>query len=160
MSDELRGIGTALTTATNAYESGFNNNFWAVVVACDGVVCAVAFWGAAGSQWLLSRQIAAAKAFTANGLSLNGKPISTGQLYSTVQPGAPQNPLFGVAFGNPVDATAAYAGDATTWGSVMDPMVNKRVGGMITFGGGLGLYNGTTAQGGIGVSGHTACADH
>jgi uncharacterized protein GlcG (DUF336 family) len=154
-------LANALSTAAGAEQSGFNNNFWAVVVDREGVVCAVAFSGPnAGAQWLLSRQIAAAKAFTANGLSLDRAPLSTGQLYSTVQPGAPQNPLFGVAAGNPVDPAAAYDGSYSLFGTATDPMVGKRVGGTITFGGGLGLYSGIAAQGGLGVSGDTACADH
>ena len=39
-------------------------------------------------------------------------------------------------------------------------MVGKRVGGTISFGGGLGLYDAATAIGGLGLSGDTACADH
>jgi hypothetical protein len=39
-------------------------------------------------------------------------------------------------------------------------MVGRRVGGTITFGGGLALYNGTSPIGGVGLSGDTACADH
>src|SRR6266487_1690762 len=89
--------------------TGLNNHYWAVVVNREGVVCAVAYSGATrDAQWLLSRQIAAAKAFTANGLSLNGAPLSTAQLYPWVQPGAPGNPLFGLAAGNPVSPDAAY----------------------------------------------------
>src|SRR3954451_2338680 len=43
--------------------SGFNNHYWAVVVNRAGVVCAVAYSGpTVDSQWILSRQIAAAKA--------------------------------------------------------------------------------------------------
>jgi hypothetical protein len=39
-------------------------------------------------------------------------------------------------------------------------MIGHRIGGTITFGGGLALYTnkGTTAVGGIGLSGDTACA--
>src|SRR5580704_3362329 len=73
---------SALVSADNADTTGFNNHFWAVVVNRGGVVCAVSFSGTAvGSQWLASRQIAAAKAFTANGLSLNtGSSTGTGAL--------------------------------------------------------------------------------
>jgi hypothetical protein len=39
-------------------------------------------------------------------------------------------------------------------------MVGKRVGGTITFGGGLPLFDGAAAVGGLGLSGDTACADH
>jgi len=152
---------TALVNADNADSSGLNNHSWAVVVSRDGVACAVAFSGPSrDSQWLLSRQIAAAKAFTANGLSLDGAPISTGELYPWVQPGAPANPLFGLAEGNPVSAEDAYKGPFQLFGTSKDPMIGKRIGGTITFGGGLGLYDGNVAIGGLGLSGDTACADH
>jgi uncharacterized protein GlcG (DUF336 family) len=150
-----------LIEADTADSSGLNNHYWAVVVNRAGVVCAVAFSGPnRDSQWLLSRQIAAAKAFTANGLSLDGAPLSTAQLYPWVQPGAPANPLFGLAEGNPVSAEDAYKGSFERFGTKDDPMIGKRVGGTITFGGGLGLYSGTSAIGGLGLSGDTACADH
>jgi uncharacterized protein GlcG (DUF336 family) len=150
-----------LRLADEADHSGLDNHYWAVVVNREGVVCAVAFSGEArDQQWLLSRQIAAAKAFTANGLSLDGAPLSTAQLYSWVQPGAPANPLFGLAFGNPLSPEDAYKGNYDQFGTRNDPMVGQRVGGTITFGGGLGLYEGTSAVGGLGLSGDTACADH
>ena len=152
---------TALVTADTADSTGLNNHYWAVVVSRDGRVCAVAFSGEdTDSQWLLSRQIAAAKAFTANGLSLVGAPLSTAQLYPWVQPGAPANPLFGLAGGNPVSAENAYDGPYHLFGTRSDPMIGRRVGGTITFGGGLALYDGTSPIGGLGLSGDTACADH
>jgi uncharacterized protein GlcG (DUF336 family) len=152
----------ALNAAADADTTGLNNEYWGVVVNRGGVVCAVAFSGNnVGSQWLLSRQIAAAKAFTANGLSLDGKPISSGALYNFVQPVPTSgNPLFGLHFGNPVDPRAAYAGSYNSFGTGWDPMIGSRVGGTISFGGGLGLYQGSTAVGGLGLSGDTACADH
>jgi len=150
-----------LVQADNQDSTGLNNHYWAVVVNRGGVVCAVAFSGSnRNAQWLLSRQIAAAKAFTANGLSLNGAPISSGMLYASVQPGAAPNPLFGLAEGNPIDAHDVYSGNASAFGTADDPMNGHRVGGTITFGGGFGLYNGATAVGGVGLSGDTACADH
>ncbi len=148
---------------------GFKNHFWAVVVNRQGVVCAVAFSGTyRDSQWLASRQIAAAKAFTANGLSLNlGSPtgtgaLSTAQLYQFVQPSNANvaNPLFALDGGNVMDSAAAYNGDYESFGTPNDPMIGYRVGGTITFGGGLALYNGNTAVGGLGLSGDTACTDH
>ena len=152
---------TALVSADTADSTGLNNHYWAVVVSRDGRVCAVAFSGErADSQWLLSRQIAAAKAFTANGLSLEGAPLSTAQLYPWVQPGAPANPLFGLAGGNPVSPENAYDGPYHLFGTKNDPMIGRRVGGTITFGGGLALYEGTAPIGGLGLSGDTACADH
>ncbi len=150
-----------LRAADEADHTGLDNHYWAVVVNRQGVVCAVAFSGdGRDDQWLLSRQIAAAKAFTANGLSLDSAPLSTAQLYPWVQPGAPANPLFGLAFGNPVSPEDAYKGNYDQFGTSHDPMIGSRVGGTITFGGGLGLYEGTSAVGGLGLSGDTACADH
>lgn len=159
---------TALTAADTADKSGFNNHFWGVVVNRAGVVCAVAYSGPnVTSQWLLSRQIAAAKAFTANGLSLNAGvagtvALSTAQLYQFVQSANQNiaNPLFGLHAGNPLDATVVYQGDMSTFGTNSDPMIGKRAGGTITFGGGLALYQGGAVAGGIGLSGDTACADH
>lgn len=152
---------TSLVAADTADSTGLDNHYWAVVVNRDGRVCAVAFSGEKrDDQWLLSRQIAAAKAFTANGLSLDGAPLSSAQLYPWVQPGAPANPLFGLAGGNPVSPENAYDGPAHLFGTRNDPMVGKRVGGTITFGGGLALYDGSSAIGGLGLSGDTACADH
>ena len=157
----FQSLRSALRDADLADGTGLNNHYWAAVVNRGGVVCAVAYSGQTRSgQWLLSRQIAAAKAFTANGLSLDGAPISTAQLYPWVQPGAPANPLFGLAGGNPVSPEAAYDGPFNQFGTRNDPMVGRRVGGTITFGGGLGLYSGTNAIGGLGLSGDTACADH
>jgi uncharacterized protein GlcG (DUF336 family) len=154
-------LSTQLVAADAADTTGLDNHYWAVVVNRSGVVCAVAFSGpTSDAQWLLSRQIAAAKAFTANGLSLDSAPISTGQLYAWVQPGAPANPLFGLAAGNPLSPEDAYKGPSSKYGTANDPMIGKRVGGTITFGGGLGLYDGTRAIGGVGLSGDTACADH
>jgi uncharacterized protein GlcG (DUF336 family) len=157
----FEGLRSALRDADTADSTGLNNHYWAVVVNRAGVVCAVAFSAPErGGQWLLSRQIAAAKAFTANGLSLDGAPLSTGQLYAWVQPGAPANPLFGLGGGNPVSPDDAYSGPYHQFGTRNDPMVGRRVGGTITFGGGLALYNGTSPIGGVGLSGDTACADH
>src|ERR1700710_473512 len=78
---------SALVASDSADTTGFNNHFWGVVVDRGGVICAVAYSGAnTGAQWLGSRQIAAAKAFTANAFSLplNGgtgtTALSTAQL--------------------------------------------------------------------------------
>ena len=162
----------ALVKAAAQDSTGLNNEYWGVVVDREGVVCAVAYSGGSiDAQWLLSRQIAAAKAFTANGLSLDGAPVSTAALYSWVLPIVPQgnpggqtgpsvNPLYGLNGGNVLDSNAAFAGNSANFGGPQDPMIGKRVGGTITFGGGLGLYAGAKAVGGLGLSGDTACADH
>ena len=137
---------------------GYENHEWAVVVARDGNVCAVAFSGpAADSQWPGSRLIAAEKANTANGLSLNQMALSTANLYAAAQPGGP---LFGLTLTNPVNIANAYAGDPTSFGTAGDPLVGKPIGGVVVFGGGLALYDANGIVGGLGTSGDSSCADH
>jgi uncharacterized protein GlcG (DUF336 family) len=163
----LRSAMTAVKASLALTAGAAGNNMWGAVVNRTGAVCAVAFSGfVASDQWLLSRQIAAAKAFTANGLSLNtvlggSKQISTVQLNPAVQPGVlPGGGLFAVHFGNIQDASDATKGPASNWGKANDPMVGRRVAGMITFGGGVALtQTGGVVVGGLGVSGDTACQD-
>ena len=159
-----QALRSAMVAAKAANLGGFGNHMWGVVVNRTGAVCAVAFSGSvATDQWLLSRQIAAAKAFTANGLSLNtalggSGQLSTQQLYPLVQPVT--GPLFGVHFGNIQDASDATRGPARNWGTPVDPMIGRRIAGTITFGGGLALVQtGGGVVGGLGISGDTACQD-
>src|SRR5207245_11724446 len=147
------------------------NQRWATRVNCDVAVCAVAVSGVSrGAQWPGSRVISAQKANTANAFSLDassnsngsGQPaglaLSTANLYSAVQPGGS---LYGLQHGNPVDTGAAYAGPSSSYGTVSDPMVGHKIGGVNVFGGGLALYaKGHQVVGGVGVSGDTSCADH
>jgi uncharacterized protein GlcG (DUF336 family) len=134
------------------------STYWGVVVNRNGVVCAVAFSGPnLLSQWLLSRQIAAAKAFTANGLSNSpAQTFTTAQLDAAVQPGGP---LFGLASGNPGDPAKLYKGPQHKWGTAQDPMVGEMVGGTITFGGGTVIIRGNAIRGAVGVSGDSAAND-
>jgi uncharacterized protein GlcG (DUF336 family) len=158
---------SALKTAVAANNGGLGFNMWATVVANDGTVCAIAFSGKVyQDQWLLSRIISAQKANTANGLSLStggppsgtGFALSTANLYSAVQPGGS---LYGLQHSNPVDATIAYQGSAFAFGTIFDPLVGKRVGGVNVFGGGLALYiKGGIKIGAVGVSGDNSCTDH
>jgi uncharacterized protein GlcG (DUF336 family) len=138
---------------------GAGNEMWGAVVNRDGVVCSVAFSGSDRSaQFPGSRVIAAAKANTANAFSLPGTATSSGNLYAAVQPGGA---IFGLENGNPVDTAVAYAGDTSLFGTATDPLVSKKVGGTIVFGGGLALYDAEEhVIGGIGVSGDSSCADH
>lgn len=139
----------------SAVSSIGTNNMWAVAVNRTGVVCAVAFSGTQfADQWLLSRQVAAAKAFTSNGLSTDpGAGFTTADLYDLVQPGGP---LFGLAAGNPLDPAKAYKGPQSRWGTANDPMVGEVVGGTITFGGGTPIKRNGKFAGAVGVSGDTA----
>jgi uncharacterized protein GlcG (DUF336 family) len=161
----------ALQTATAAESSGLNLNMWGSIVDRDGNVCAVAFSGnTRASQWTGSRVISAQKANTANLFSLDGGSaanssgaaaglaLSTANLYSAVQPGGS---LFGLQESNPVDASVAYKGPGSRWGTAQDPMTGNKIGGVNVFGGGLALYaTGHKLVGGVGVSGDTSCADH
>ena len=151
---------TALDAAVAAESSGFNLQMWATIVDRDGIVCAVAFSGVdRGAQWPGSRVISAQKANTANAFSLQGLALSTGNLYSAVQPGGS---LFGLQESNPVNTLAAYAGaDGSNYGTANDPMKGLKIGGVNVFGGGLGLYGpGRVLMGGVGLSCDTSCADH
>lgn len=136
---------------------GFDNHMWAAVVARDGLVCAVAFSGAKpDDQWPGSRLVAAEKAGTANAFSVKTMALSTANLFAPAQPG---QSLYGVIASNPVAPDAAD-GDAAQFGTAADPMLGKRIGGVIVFGGGLALYNDGGIVGGLGVSGDSSCADH
>ena len=59
-----------------------------------------------------------------------------------------------------MNSLLAYQGDYELFGTANDPMIGQRIGGTITFGGGLALYSGKSVVGGLGLSGDTACADH
>lgn len=138
---------------------GAGNEMWGAVVNREGVVCSVAFSGDdLGAQFPGSRTIAAAKANTSNAFSLPDSPLASGNLYVNTQPGGP---IFGLETGNPVDTAVAYQGETRLFGTAADPLVGKKIGGTIVFGGGLPLY-GTDGKlvGGIGVSGDSSCADH
>jgi uncharacterized protein GlcG (DUF336 family) len=150
---------SALISARNASNGGFNLDMWGTTVNRDGVVCAVAFTGAdRGSQWPGSRVISAQKANTANAFSLPKLALSTADLYSAVQPGGS---LYGLQHSNPVDTSVVYGGNPKNYGLPNDPMVGKRIGGVNVFGGGLALYNKQgQLLGGLGVSGDSSCADH
>lgn len=153
---ELRQALRAVVAEDNG---GFGFQMWATLVDRDGSVKAVAHSGdGRGDQWPGSRVISAQKASTANAFSLPRLALSTANLYSAVQPGGS---LYGLQFSNPVATDVAYRGPAEQFGSVQDPMVGHRLGGVNVFGGGLALYDASgTLLGGLGVSGDSACADH
>lgn len=136
---------------------GFENHEWAAVAGRDGLVCAVVFSGdQVGDQWPGSRAISMEKATTANAFSLKGMALSTANLFALAQPG---QSLYGIITASPPSAES-NSGDAAMFGTPNDPMIGKRIGGVIVFGGGLGLYDGNNIVGGLGISGDSACADH
>ncbi len=149
----------ALREVQKGKNGGFGFHMWASVVDRDGIVRVVAFTGEnRGDQWPGSRVISAQKANTANAFSLPTLSLSTAQLFSAVQPGGS---LFGLQESNPVDTGVAYGGNQEDVGTLKDPMVGKRIGGINVFGGGLALYGADgKILGGIGVSGDSSVADH
>ena len=121
------------------------NRMWAAVVDRQGVLCSVT--RSDPDAWPGSRDIAIAKAFTANAFSSHTLALSTANLYGPTQPGGS---LYGLNNSNPFNPN--FNAQGTGIGSV--------VGGMITFGGGVALYSNGQVIGGLGVSGDTSCADH
>jgi uncharacterized protein GlcG (DUF336 family) len=138
---------------------GLDNNEWAAVVDRNGTVCAIAFTGSKpGDQWPGGRAIAVEKANAANSFALDSFAISTANLWGPTQPGGS---LFGLQATDPPAAQELQAGAPEEYGTAGDPLVGRRVGGIVAFGGGLALYDHNhRAVGGLGVSGDTACADH
>lgn len=152
----------AAATAAGTATGGYGLPMWATVVDETGMVCWVTTSGTPGvyagnSEWLGSRVISAQKANTANAFSVNGYVISTGNLYSAVQPGGS---LYGLQASNPVNAALAYLGSPSQYGKRNDPLKGKRIGGINVFGGGLALFQGGVKIGALGVSGDTSCRDH
>jgi uncharacterized protein GlcG (DUF336 family) len=121
------------------------NRMWAAVVDRQGVLCEVT--RSSPDAWPGSRDIAIAKAFTANGFSNNKLALSTANLYGPTQPGGS---LYGLNNSNPFNSF--FNPQGTGNGFVL--------GGIVTFGGGVALYSGGQVIGGLGVSGDTSCADH
>jgi hypothetical protein len=132
---------------------------WATIVNRLGLVTTVAFSGkTALDQWTGSRPVSAAKAFTANGLSLQSYAMSTANAYSGSQPGGF---MYGIAHAGPAVPNVIYGGNPAAYGTSKDPMSGKVAGGIITFAGGLALYNAAGLfLGALGLSGDTSCADH
>jgi len=153
---QLRAV---LQSVVATESGGFGLDMWATIVDRDGEVQLVVFSGdSRGDQWPGSRIISAQKANTANDYSLPTLAISTANLYSAVQPGSS---LYGLQFSNPIDTKVVYEGPPEVFGSIEDPMIGHKVGGVNVFGGGLPLY-GPDGQllGALGLSGDTSCADH
>jgi uncharacterized protein GlcG (DUF336 family) len=121
------------------------NRMWAAVVDRQGVLCGGV--RPDPDAWPGSRDIAIAKAFTANAFSSHTLALSTANLYGPTQPGGS---LYGLNNSNPFNASFNAQGSG----------IGSAVGGIITFGGGVALYSGGQVIGGLGVSGDTSCADH
>jgi uncharacterized protein GlcG (DUF336 family) len=121
------------------------NRMWSAIVDRTGKLCSVIT--SSPDAWPGSRAIAIAKAGTANDFSNNKLALSTANLYGPTQPGGS---LYGLNNSNPFNPQ--FLPQNTGIGNV--------VGGIITFGGGVALYQGGQVIGGLGVSGDSSCADH
>ena len=132
---------------------------WGAVVNRAGEICAYVTSTANPTHvWPGSQAIAKAKAYTANAFSLDVSagppptfPLSTARLYTFTQPGHSLNSLGQSNLWNP-EFNAPPSGQG---GGRHDIAA-----GLIFFGGGVALYQGSRVIGGLGVSGDTACADH
>jgi uncharacterized protein GlcG (DUF336 family) len=121
------------------------NRMWSAVVDRSGRLCSVI---KTGDAWPGSRAIAIAKAGTANDFSNSGLALSTANLYAPTQPGGS---LYGLNNSNPFGPDFLAPGSGK----------GQFVGGIITFGGGVALYDSSKQViGGLGVSGDSSCADH
>ena len=153
----VKALKASVKPAGGPKNGGFENHQWAAVVARDGAVCAVAFSGdKADDQWPGSRAVAMEKASTANAFSVKKMALSTANLFAQAQPG---QSLYGILQASP-PSPEALSGDAAQFGTASDPMLGKRIGGIVVFGGGLALYDDNGVVGGLGVSGDSSCADH
>ena len=126
------------------------NNMWSAIVDRKGVLCSVINTigdNAGQDPWPGSRSIAIAKASTANDFSNDHLALSTANLYGVTQPGGS---LYGLNNSNPFNPRFQPQGSG----------IGFVPGGIITFGGGVALYQNGQVIGGLGVSGDTACADH
>src|ERR1700735_5154913 len=121
------------------------NRMWSAIVDRKGTLCSIINSG--NDPWPGSRAIAIAKAGTANDFSNSALSLSTANLYAATQPGGS---LYGLNNSNPFNPIFQQEG----FGVGFVP------GGIITFGGGLALYQGGQVIGGLGVSGDSSCADH
>jgi len=121
------------------------NRMWSAIVDRKGTLCSIINTG--NDPWPGSRAIAIAKAGTANDFSNSALALSTANLYAATQPGGS---LYGLNNSNPFNPIFQQEG----FGVGFVP------GGIITFGGGLALYEGGHVIGGLGVSGDSSCADH
>lgn len=127
------------------------NRMWAAVVDRKGVLCSVASsaeFAPTFDVWPGSRAIAIAKAGTANDFSNNGLALSTANLYAPTLPGGS---LWGLNQSNPFKPTDL---------ALSVSALGDTPGGIITFGGGVALYQGLHVVGALGVSGDSSCADH
>jgi len=138
------------------------NRMWSAIVDRKGQICSVINSG--NDPWPGSRAIAIAKAGTANDFSNSALALSTANLYGPTQPGGS---LYGLNNSNPFNPDYLAQGSLSQGSFAVasnghdDGYYSPKVpGGVITFGGGVALYQNGQVIGALGVSGDTSCADH
>jgi uncharacterized protein GlcG (DUF336 family) len=144
--DTVKNIQSQLASVVVMNNGGLfsPNQMWSAVVDRAGILCSVI---KVGDAWPGSRDIAIAKASSANDFSNQKLALSTAMLYGPTQPGGS---LYGLNNSNPFNPLFNQQGSG----------IGNAVGGIITFGGGVALYSGGHVIGGLGVSGDTSCTDH
>lgn len=147
------GVSGPLGPGTSAGGLFGGTRMWGAIVDSDGELCVfITSTVNPRHAWPGSQAIAKAKAYTANAFSIDILALSTARLFTFVQNG---HSLYGLNHSNPFNPgfLAPPAGRTGQAGKI--------AGGVITFGGGVPLYNSAgVIVGGLGVSGDTACADH
>ena len=146
--------GAAATTGPDGDAGGLfhGERMWGAVVNRSGQFCAVAASTDDATQvWPGSQAIAKAKAYTANAFSLDALALSTARLYTFTLPG---HSLWSLGQSNLFNAHFLAGADGAGGGQ------NEITGGLIFFGGGVGLYRDGKIIGGLGISGDTSCTDH
>jgi uncharacterized protein GlcG (DUF336 family) len=143
----INSVQSKLATVITSGNGGLfkPNRMWSAIVDRQGVLCSVINSG--NDPWPGSRDIAIAKATTANGFSNSAFALSTANLYGPTQPGGS---LYGLNNSNPFNP----------WFNPQNTGIGFVPGGIITFGGGVAPYQSGKVIGGLGVSGDTSCADH
>ena len=145
-SSTVRFVQSQLATVVTMDNGGLfsPNLMWSAVVDRQGQLCSVI---KTGDAWPGSREIAIAKASTANDFSNVKLALSTAMLYGPTQPGGS---LYGLNNSNPLNPLLR----------MLPGNGPQKPGGIITFGGGVALYSHGQVIGGLGVSGDTSCTDH
>lgn len=154
--DEAALKGFLMAAPSTGGEAGglfHGTRMWGAIVNRDGEVCTYATSTPDPSQvWPGSQAIAKAKAYTANAFSLDDLALSTARLYTFTQPG---HSLWSLGQSNLFEPKFLAPPSGQGGGK------EQIAGGLIFFGGGVPLYNGTgKIIGGLGISGDTSCTDH
>lgn len=158
---ELKKVLISVINNKDSSNGGDGHPAWMTLVDASGTVCAVvtSLEGdvdvTTNMSGLGHRLGSAYKANTSNTYSHDRIALSTANFYTLVLPGGPMAGHTLPTFFDP------NTGDPSTWGTVKDPMVGKRVGGFMALAGGLPLFDSDHHKvGAIGVSGNPYCTAH